>query len=40
MYSFLRKLPLEIVIGEQMKGEGYDQNNGIRIKLSIRLLLK
>ena len=37
---FGKKIPLEMVIGQQMKGEGYDQNNGFYIKLSIHLLLK
>ena len=38
--QFVKKIPLEIVIGQQMKKEGYDQNNGFYIKLSIHLLLK
>ena len=37
---FVKKIPLEMVIGQQMKEEGYDQNNGFYIKLSIHLLLK
>ena len=38
--QFLKKIPLEMVINQQMKEEGYDQNNGFYIKLSIYLLLK
>ena len=38
--QFVKKIPLEIVIGQQMQKEGYDQNNGFYIKLSIHLLLK
>ena len=38
--QFVKKIPLEMVIGQQMKEEGYDQNNGFYIKLSIHLLLK
>ena len=38
--QFLKKISLEMVIGQQMKEEGYDQNNGFYIKLSIHLLLK
>ena len=38
--QFVKKIPLEIDIGQQMKEEGYDQNNGFHIKLSIHLLLK
>ena len=38
--QLVKKMPLEMVIGEQMKEEGYDQNNGFYIKLSIHLLLK
>ena len=26
--QFVKKIPLEIVIGQQMQKEGYDQNNG------------
>ena len=37
--QFVKKIPLEMVIGQQMKEE-YDQNNGFHIKLSIHLLLK
>ena len=38
--KFVKKIPLEMTIGQQMKEEGYDQNNGFHIKLSIHLLLK
>ena len=38
--QFVKKIPLEMVIGQQMKEEGYDHNNGFHIKLSIYLLLK
>ena len=38
--QFVKKIPLEMVIGQQMKEEGHDQNNGFYIKLSIHLLLK
>ena len=38
--QFVKKIPLEIVIGQQMQKEGYDQNNSFYIKLSIHLLLK
>ena len=38
--QFFTKIPLKMVIGQQMKEEGYDQNNGFYIKLSIHLLLK
>ena len=38
--QFVEKITLEIVIDQQMKEEGYDQNNGFHIKLSIHLLLK
>ena len=38
--QFVKKISLEMVIGQQMKEEGYDQNNGFYIKLSIHLLLK
>ena len=38
--QFVKKVPLEMVIGQQIKEEGYDQNNGFYIKLSIHLLLK
>ena len=38
--QFVKKIPLEMVIGQQMKEEGYDQNNGFYIKLSVHLLLK
>ena len=38
--QFLKKIPLELVIGQQMKEEEYDQNNDFYIKLSIHLLLK
>ena len=26
--QFVKKIPLEMVIGQKMKEEGYDQNNG------------
>ena len=38
--QFVKKISLEMIIGEQMKEEEHDQNNGFHIKLSIRLLLK
>ena len=38
--QLLKKIPLELVIGQQMKEEEYDQNNDFYIKLSIHLLLK
>ena len=38
--QFVEKIPLEMVIGQQMKEEGYDQNNCFYIKVSIHLLLK
>ena len=38
--QFAKKIPMEVVIGQQMKKEGYDQDNGFYIKLSIYLLLK
>ena len=38
--QFIKKIPLEIDIGRQMKEEDFDQNNGFQIKLSIHLLLK
>ena len=38
--QFVKKTPLKMVINQQMKEEGYDQNNGFYIKLSIHLLLK
>ena len=38
--QFAKKIPLEMVTGQQMKEEGYDQNNGFHIELSIHLLLK
>ena len=38
--QFVKKISLEMVIGQQMKEEGYDQNNGFYIKLSIHSLLK
>ena len=34
--QFVTKIPLEMIIGQQMK----DQNNGFYIKLSIPLLFK
>ena len=38
--QFVKKISLEMIIGEQMKEEEHDQNNGFHIKLSIRFLLK
>ena len=38
--QFVKKISLEMIIGQQMKEEGYDQINGFYIKLSIYLLLK
>ena len=38
--QFVKKISMEMVIGQQMKEEGYDQNNGFYIKLFIHLLLK
>ena len=38
--QFFKKIPLEMVIGQQMKEEEYDQNNGFYIKLSIHFLFK
>ena len=38
--QFVKKIPLEMVIGHQMQEERYDQSNGFYIKLSIHLLLK
>ena len=38
--QFVKKISLEMVIGQQMKEEGYDQNNRFYIKLSIHLILK
>ena len=38
--QFVKKIPLEMIIGQQMKEEGYDQNNGFYIELSVYLLLK
>ena len=38
--QLVKKIPLKMVIGQQMKEEGYDQNNVFYIKLSIHLLLK
>ena len=37
--QFVKKIPLEMVTGQQIKEEVYDQNNGFYIKLSIHLLL-
>ena len=37
--QFVKKIPLKMVIGQHMKEEGYEQNNGFYIKLSIHLLL-
>ena len=38
--QLVKKISLEMVIGQQMKEEEYDQNNGFYIKLSIHMLLK
>ena len=39
--QFVKKIPLEMVIGQEMKEEGMIKiNNGFYIKLSIHLLLK
>ena len=38
--KFFKKISLEIVIGQQMKEDGYDQNNGVYIKLFAHWLLK
>ena len=38
--QFVKETLMEMVTGQQMKEEGYDQNNGFYIKLSIHLLLK
>ena len=38
--QFVKKILMETVIGQQMKEEGYDQNNDFYMKLSIHLLLK
>ena len=39
--QFVKKIPLKMVIGQQMKEEGMIKiNNGFYIKLSIHLLLK
>ena len=38
--QFVKKIRLEMIIGQEMKEEGYDQNNGFYIKLSIHLLLR
>ena len=38
--QFVKKIPLAMVIGQHMKEEGYDQNNGFHIKLSIDFLFK
>ena len=37
--AFAKKIVLEMVIGQQMKEERYDQNKCFHIKLSIHLLL-
>ena len=37
--QFGQKIPLEMVIDQQMEEKGYDQNNGFSIKLSIHVLL-
>ena len=33
--ELVKKSPVEMVIGQQMKEKGYDQNNGFYIELSI-----
>ena len=38
--QFVKKIPLEMVIDQQIKEEWYGQNNGFYIKLSIHLQLK
>ena len=38
--QFVKKIALEMIIGQQMKEEGFDQNNSFHIKLSFHLLLK
>ena len=38
--QFVKKIPLDMVIVQQMQEEGFDQNNGFYIKLSILFLLK
>ena len=38
--QFVKETLMEMVTGQQMKEEGYDQNNGFYIKLFIHLLLK
>ena len=38
--QFVKKIPWEMLIGQQKKEEGYGQSNGFYIKLSIHLLLK
>ena len=37
---FVKKIPLDMVIVQQMQEEGFDQNNGFCIKFSIHFLLK
>ena len=38
--QFVKKFSLEMVIGQQIKEERYDQNNSFYTKLFIHLLLK
>ena len=38
--QFVKETLMEMVTGQQMKEEGYDQNNGFYIKPFIHLLLK
>ena len=38
--QFVKKILMETVIGQQMKGEGYDQNNDFYMKVFSHLLLK
>ena len=38
--QFVKKILMETVIGQQMKEEGYDQNNDFYMKVFIHLLLK
>ena len=38
--QFVKKIPLEMRIGQQMKEDGHDQNNGFYINLFFNLLLK
>ena len=38
--ELVKKIPLEMVIVQQMKEEGYDENNGFYIQLSSHFLVK